>query len=409
MPSLSLAEARRLTLAAQGFGSRRDQTRAGWPRMRRAIERLGLLQIDSVNALVRSHYLPVYSRVGRYDPALLDRKTFALPGRGRELFEFWAHEASLLPFALQPLLRWRMARAERLDGVYGQIRDLVRARRRYVDGVLAEVSERGPLTARELSRRGGKAGWWTWHDGKTALEYLFWAGRVSAAARRGGFERVYDLTERVLPAEVLALPTPAEADAQRELVALAARAYGVATETDLRDYFRLAPAAARQAVAELVEAGRLLPAEVEGWAKPAYLDAAAKPAKPPSVNALLSPFDPLVWFRERAERLFGFRYRLEIYTPAAKRRYGYYVLPFLHNERLTARVDLKADRPNAALRVLAAYAEPDTDRARTAAALAAELCRLTDQLGLKTVALGDKGDLAAPLRRCLRDNGGGVG
>jgi len=403
---LSLAEARRIALAAQGFGARRGDRPtdgpAGWRRVRGAVARMGLLQLDSINVLVRSHYLPVFSRLGAYDQAALDARAFA--PRRRALFEYWGHEASLLPLDLHPLLRWRMARAERLDGVYGDCAGLARDKPGYVAGVLAEVRDRGPIAARELGEKGNGGGWWQWHDGKAALEYLFWSGRVTTASRRG-FERVYDLTERVLPAEVLDRPTPPEDEAQRALLRRAARALGVATEADLRDYFRLPAKAAKPRVAELVEAGALVPATVEGWRQPAYLDPEARRPRRVRGAALLSPFDPLVWERARTERIFGFRYRLEVYTPAAKRRHGYYVLPFLLDEALVARVDLKADRPAGALRVLAAHGEAGIDEGRVAAALGRELAHLAAWLGLERVVLGRRGDLMPALRRA-RPRGG---
>ncbi len=400
--SLSLPQARRIALAAQGFGARRANGAAGWRRVRGAIERMGLLQIDSVNVLVRSHYLPVFSRLGGYDPALLDRKAFQ--PRRRALFEYWAHECSLLPLATQPLLRWRMARAARRQGIYKGYANFARERAGYVADVLEQVRDKGPLTPRDLTNPGkrGKA-MWDRNDGKVALEVLFWTGQVTAAARRNSFERVYDLTERALPADILALPTPSEEEAQRALIRIAARALGVATEADLRDYFRLPAAAAKQRVAELAESGDLLPVRVEGWRQPAYLDPEARLPRRVRGTALLSPFDPLIWERARTERLFGFRYRLEIYTPAASRRHGYYVLPFLVDERLVARVDLKADRAAGTLRVLAAHGEDGLEGGATAEALAPELLRLADWLGLEQVAVGRRGDLASALRPALRE------
>ncbi len=392
-------EARRIVLAAQGFGQRRGPGRADWRRVRRAIERMGLLQIDSVSVLVRSHYLPAFSRVGAYDRAKLDTKAF--DPRRRELFEYWGHEASLLPLAAHPLLRWRMARAERLEGIYSGTARFVRERRDYIAAVLAEVERRGPVRARDFNDGRRRGGMWERHDGKVALEYLFWSGRVTAVTRRG-FERIYDLTERVLPADIVALPTPPEADAQRALVRIAGRALGIATEADLRDYFRLATADAKRCVAELVEAGDLRPVRVEGWRQPAYLDAGARLPRRVGGSALLSPFDPLIWERARTERLFGFRYRLEIYTPAPKRRHGYYVLPFLLDERLVARVDLKSDRAASTLRVLAAHGEAGTDPDGVAAALADELRRLAAWLGLDRVTIGRRGDLATVLRRQVK-------
>jgi uncharacterized protein YcaQ len=399
---LSAAEARRLAVAAQGLAVPRPDGPVDWRALRRMVRRLGLLQIDSVNVLVRAHYLPLFSRLGAYDRAAFDARTYRRRDAGG-LFEYWAHEASLLPVEHQPLLRWRMARAERYEGIYGDLGKFVRERRAFVDTALAEITARGPLAAAELTEGGaGKGGWWGWHDGKFALEYLFWAGLVTTATRRGTFERVYDLTERVLPRAILEMPTPDEAEAKRALVRLSAAALGVATAADLRDYFRLSPADASRAVAELVEEGALLPVEVAGWRQPAFLDAAARIPRRVAATALLAPFDPLVWERARTERVFGFRFRLEIYTPAEKRVHGYYVLPFLHGDRLVARVDLKADRQNRALLVHAAHGEEGIDQGEVAEALAGELRRLADWLALDEVRVGERGDLAQPLRALSR-------
>jgi uncharacterized protein len=396
--TLSLSEARRLALAAQGFAApRMGDAAPDWRRLRAGVRRLGLLQIDSVNVLARAHYLPLFSRFGPYDRALLDAKAYRRDPAA--LFEYWGHEASLLPVETQPLLRWRMARAERLDGVYGRIGRLVRARPGFVDAVLAEVMARGPVRAAEFGARPRGAGsWWGWHDGKIALEYLFWAGKVAIAARQGGFERLYDLPERVLPRAVLEQPTPAEAEAQQGLIRIAARALGVATAGDLRDYFRLRPKEAAPAIAALVEAGALVPVAVEGWRQPAYMDAGARIPRQIAASALLSPFDPMVWERARAERLFDFRYRLEIYTPVEKRLHGYYVLPFLFGDRIAARVDLKAERARSELVVHAAHVEPGTDRRDVASALIGELRLLAAWLGLDRLSLGRRGAFAAELR-----------
>jgi hypothetical protein len=389
--TLSAAEARCAALAAQAFDRPRSAPRPASRQLLRTLDRLGLLQIDSVNVLVRSHYLPLFSRLGAYDPAHLDAAAYE--GRERALFEYWGHEASLLPVALQPLLRWRMARAEQGLGLYRSLAQLGRRRRAYVEAILAEVSERGPLTASELSNGGRSRGpWWGWSQGKTALEWLFWSGRVTTATRRR-FERVYDLTERVLPAEILAAPTPREEDAHRALVSLAARALGVATARDLRDYFRLDAADANPRLAELVEAGELVPVRVEGWKDGAYLHRAARIPRAVAARALLSPFDSLVWERQRTERLFGFHYRIALYTPAHLRSHGYYVLPFLLDDRLVARVDLKADRAARVLRVPSAHAEAGVDRSRVAAALLPELRAMAAWLDLDRVETSARGGL----------------
>jgi uncharacterized protein YcaQ len=382
---VSLALARRIALAAQGFGCERPAA-VGARDLGRTIARLGLHQIDSVNVLVRAHYLPAFSRLGPYDRALLDRAAWG-PRRERRLFEYWAHEASLLPLAMHPLLRWRMAQAERGEIGWGYLKAYAGERRAEAEAILRRLAADGPLAASDFEEGRSKSGWWEWGDTKRALEWLFWAGLIATATRRASFERAYDLAERVIPAAILALPTPAEPDARRALVAHAGAALGIATETDLRDYFRLKPEPARRAVAELVEEGALLPVRVEGWARPAYLHRDSRRPRRISGQALLAPFDPLVWERSRAERLFGFRYRIEIYTPAEKRQHGYYVLPFLLDERLVARVDLKADRKGSRLLVQGATFEPEAP-ADAGERLDAELAVMAAWLGLEAVARG---------------------
>jgi uncharacterized protein YcaQ len=390
---LSAAEARRIALAAQGFADPRPvRGPDGWA-LRRVLERVGLIQIDSVNVLQRAHYLPLFSRLGAYDTELLDRAAYRAP---RRLFEYWGHEASLLPVALQPLLRWRMARAH--DDAWGGMLRVRRERPDLVAQVLEEVRARGPVAASEVlehekPKRTGP--WWDWSDVKRAFEWLFWSGRITSARRRG-FERLYDLPERVLPAAVVAAPTPPVEEAQRALVRIAARSLGVAAERDLRDYFRLPAAEVKARVAELVEAGELWPVEVEDWRTPAFLDPGARLPRSVEARALIGPFDSLIWERSRIERLFGFRYRIEIYVPAPQRVHGYYVLPFLLGDRLLARVDLKADRQAGALRVQAAHAEPDAPPG-TAAALGEELEAMARWLGLEHVAVVPRGDLAPAL------------
>ena len=381
--SLSAAEARRIALAAQGLAGPRPAGPADTAAMLRQIARLGLVQIDSVSAVVRSHYLPLFSRLGPYPRSELDR--LAYEGRRRRLFEYWGHEASLLPVATQPLFRWRMARARAGKGIYRGIADFAREQSGFVDRILGEIRDRGPLSAGELAEGGrGEGGWWGWSQGKLALEYLFWSGLVTTGTRRG-FERVYDLPERALPRAVLAAPTPEPAAAQRELLGLAARALGVATAADLRDYFRLDVADVPARLAELAEAGELIPVAVEGWRQQAWLHASARPPRRAEACTLLSPFDSLVWERARTERLFGFRYRLEIYTPAHKRIHGYYVLPFLLGDRLAARVDLRSDRKASCLRVLGIHREEGVDAADVTVRLRSELRHLADWLGLAEV------------------------
>jgi uncharacterized protein YcaQ len=392
---LTLAQARRIALAAQGFGERRPEA-PGRQHLERVLGRLGLVQIDSVNVLVRAHYVPLFSRLGPYDAALLDRAAYG--GKRRRLFEYWGHEASLIRLEHHPLLRWRMARAERGEGIYGGLARFGAERRDFVQAALREVEARGPISARELSEGGaGRGSWWGWSDGKRALEWLFWAGLVTTASRRG-FERVYDVPERVLPAAILALPTPAEADAQRALLRIAVSALGIATERDLRDYFRLGVADAKARIAELVEEGALNAVEIAGWPAPAYLDPAARRPRRIEARALVSPFDPLVWERGRAERLFGFRYRIEIYTPAHKREHGYYALPFLLGDRLVARVDLKADRAARRLLVHGVHLEPWAEPDAVRPALEEELRAMAGWLSLADIAVARGSGLDLPLK-----------
>jgi uncharacterized protein YcaQ len=374
---LSAAEARRIALAAQGFAGGRPARPDGHA-LRRVLNHVGLLQIDSVNVLARGHYLTLFGRLGPYPLELVDRPTWYAP---RRLFEYWGHEASLIPVSTQPLLRWRMQRAP--DDAWGGMRRVASDRPELVERVLRTVAERGPIAASELEDEAPRRAepWWNWSDAKRAFEFLFWSGRITSARRRN-FERLYDLPERVLPREVMAAPTPAVDEAQRQLVRIAARSLGVSAERDLRDYFRLPTAETRERVAELVEAGELLVVEVEGWGTPAYLWHGTTVPRAVDARALIGPFDSLLWERSRLERVFGFRYRIEIYVPRPKRVHGYYVLPFLLGDRLVGRVDLKADRRAGVLRVLAAHAEPDAP-AYAAAALIEELHAMAGWLGLE--------------------------
>ena len=391
MIELSATQARRIALAAQGFGQPRPDA-PGARHVRDQARRLGVIQIDSVNVVSRTHYLPKFARLGAYDRAHLEAEAW---GRKPSLFEYWGHEASLMPVQMQPLFRWRMERAR--DGaMWTGIARFGRERADYIEGVRAEIEKRGPVTGGDFSTGPkGAPGWWQWSDGKRALEWLFWAGEITTKTRRG-FERVYDLTERTLPRTIVDAPTPNDAEAIRELVRISARAMGIATTADLRDYFRLPLDDARRAVAELVEAGELEPVTVHGWRHQAYLVPGAKKPRRIQGQALLSPFDNLIWFRDRTERLFGVQVRLEIYVPAEKRVHGYYVLPFLEDEAITARVDLKADRQAGVLRVQAAWREPDTTP-ETPARLAHELRLMAGWLGLSDVAVAGKGDLAQAL------------
>jgi hypothetical protein len=409
---LSAAQARRVALAAQGLTAGRPRGRVDVRHLRRALDAVGILQLDSVNVFSRSHYMPLFSRLGPYPRETLDRLTVHQdgvagrpPADGRELFEYWGHEASLIPIDMQPLLRWRMGRADEL--AWKGVARVGREEPGLVRRVLELVREQGPIRAAEIGspRRVRQAGeMWNWNEGKKALEYLFFAGEV-VAERRVNFERLYDLPERVLPAAVLEMPTPPEAEAQRELLLFAARRLGVATEPDLGDYFRLPRADSKARVAELVEAGALRPVAVEGWDAPAYARLDLHVPRRIRARALLTPFDSMVWARERTERLFGFRYRIEIYVPAPKRVHGYYVLPFLLGDRLVARVDLKSDRQAGVLRVAGAFAEPRVEEGRVARELADELRLVSRWLGLGGVEVADKGDLAPALRRAVDDPG----
>ena len=393
---LSIGETRRIALAAQGLAGPRPAL-AGDAALHAMFRRVALVQIDSVNVLCRSQELPLWARLGAHDRRLLPRAV-----EKRSVFEYWAHAACLAPVELQPLLRWRMAEAFQ-NGAWGSLVSLGKKKPEYVKAVLDEIRDRGPLAASEMSdaaakRRAGQ--WWSWGDHKRALELLFWSGALTTARRTAQFERVYDLTERVLPAAVLAVTTPAVEDAQRALLERAARALGVGTASDIADYFRIRTTA-RARIAELVEAGTLVPVSVEGWTHDAYLHRDALAPRRVDGAALLSPFDSLVWERKRTERLFDFHYRIEIYTPPAKRRFGYYVLPFLLGERLAARVDLKSDRNADALIVHAAATEQGMNATRVAGPLAAELRAMATWLGLERIVVGKKGDLAGPLRRAL--------
>lgn len=383
--SISLDDARRIVLAAQGFGRARPAQPAS-RQLRGLADRLQLFQIDSVNVLTRAHYLPVFSRLGGYDRALLEGEAWG-PRRQRRLFEYWAHEASLLPLDLHPLLRWRMARAERGEIGYQALRRFATERRAEADAVLERITAEGALTAADFENGSSRSGWWEWSHVKHALEWLFWSGRITTATRRGSFARVYDLTERVLPPAVMALPTPSDAAAQRALIERSARALGVATASDLRDYFRLKPAEGDHAIADLAEEGVLVPVRVAGWSQKAWRHRDAAAPRRVRGAALLAPFDPLIWERARTERLFGFRYRIEIYVPQDRRRHGYYVLPFLLDEALVARVDLKADRQEGALRAHRITLEPGAPP-ETLERLRIELERMAAWLGLGAVRIG---------------------
>ena len=403
---LTLARARRVAIAAQGLAAPRP-AEPGMRHLTRTVDRIGVLQIDSVNVLARAHYLPLFSRLGPYDRTLLERATNRAP---RRLVEYWAHEASLVPPSTYRLMGWRMRRSEE---AWGGIRSIAVQRPDLVAAVLGEVTDRAvPMTAGEIEAAlahdipRSKDHWgWNWSEVKRACEYLFYSGDVASAGRTTSFERRYALPSRVLSREVLAGREPTDEESFLELVRIAARAHGVATEACLRDYFRMRQEDTVPAISALVDSGELLPVQVEGWSRPAYLHHEARVPRAVRARALLVPFDPLVWYRWRAEHLFDFHYRIEIYVPAEKRVFGYYVLPFLLGERLVARVDLKADRLSAGgegvLRVRSAFAEPGAPP-ETAVELAAELRQMADWLGLADIAVERRGDLAAALKLAVR-------
>ncbi|WP_420452560.1 winged helix-turn-helix domain-containing protein [Ilumatobacter sp.] len=388
MTELSSAQARRIALHAQGFARARPSGRVDRRHLRRVLDDVGVVQIDSVNVVVRSQELPLFARLGAHPRTLIPDATAA-----GELFEYWVHEACHVPIAQRPLFGWAMEHHPRWAGLRAWAAD----HRRLVDDVLARVRDEGPLVAADLEMRDRPKGtWWDWDDGKRALEHLFRTGEVTAERRMRDFARVYDLSERVIPPEVLHAPTPSEHDAKKELLVLAARYHGVGVASDLADYHRLSHT--RRALAELVEEGRLEAVRVEGWDRPALLHPDAVRARRVSARALLSPFDPVVWCRPRAERLFGFRYRIEIYVPRAQRTHGYYVLPFLLGDRLVGRVDLKADRAGRRLLVQAAWGEPGIDAEHVSTELRAELELMAAWLQLdRGVTVVGAGDLAPAL------------
>ena len=391
MSDLSIAQARRVALAAQGFLDQRHAV----PTMRtfqRTLTRTGVLQVDSVNVLQRAHFMPLYSRMGPYDTAMLRR---AAEGRPRRIVEYWAHVQAYMPVELWPVMRHRMADHRAKRGKWG----IVEADPELEASLIAEVRDLGPSTARDLDDGlpRTKEHWgWNWSNTRRVLDYLYTVGDLAIAGRNSQFEVLYDVPERVIPTEVLARETPSLADANRELVRRAARSHGVATAQCLRDYYRMPVQHAGPAIAELVEEGELLPVTIDGWKRPAYLHRDARRPRRVQARALLSPFDPLVWERERTERLFDFRYRIEIYVPAALRVHGYYVLPFLLGDRIVGRVDLKADRATGRLLVKAAYAEPDAPP-DTAEQLSEELRQLAGWLELDEVSVEPRGDLAPAL------------
>ncbi len=398
MVTLSAAQARRIAVAAQGFGAPKPTAAVNRAHLKRLISRIQVLQLDSVSVAVRAHYAPVFSRLGPYDRTVLDRAAWSHSDRSpRLLVEYWAHEAALMAVDDWPLMRWRMR--QYTHGRWGN----VPPNPRLADGIVAAVAELGPATAGQIEAhlaagpKRGKGTWWNRSDTKWVAEALFAAG-VLTTATRVGFARHYDLVHNVLPPNVLGRQVD-DAEAVQELVLRAAGALGVGTEADLRDYFRLSSRQAKPAIAMLVAAGELEPVAVAGWDAPAYLRAGQAIPRTDRGTALLCPFDPLIFFRPRTQRLFDFHYRLEIYTPAAQRKHGYYVWPFLLDGRLVGRVDLKADRGADALHVIAAFAEEGASPQPVATALLAELESMASWLGLGQVSVGERGNLVRQLRR----------
>lgn len=385
---VSLSQARRIALAAQGFSDSRPTGKIDKRHFRRVLDRLGLIQIDSVNVLVRSQELPLFARLGPHPRTMIDDAC----DRG-ELFEYWVHEASLVDTRHHHLYRWKMRRGLRWSAFEG----LEERRPGFVDEVYRRVEDEGALVAGDLSERVGKKGsWWDWDDAKLALEALLMSGQVSARRRRSDFARVYDLSERMIPAAVLAVPDATEAEARKQWLELAATYLGIGTLDDLCDYHRQKLTPCKPLVAELVEEGVLREVNVEGWPKKAYVHRDARLPRRIEATALLSPFDPVVWYRPRAERLFDFHYRIEIYVPASKRVYGYFVLPVLVGEHLVGRLDLKADRQQGELQVRAAHHEPGHHPRQWAGQVADELQRMASWLGLDRVSVWPSGD-AAPV------------
>jgi uncharacterized protein YcaQ len=403
--SVSPSQARRISLAAQGFG-RASRTSAGVrPGIRQLgtlIDRLGLLQLDSVNVYERSHYLPVFARLGPYDKNDLDRLTFGSSGR---YTEYWAHEAAVIPMQKRPLFQWRMdARRARHEA---DADNWIHANRAMLDWLRAELAAKGPLPASRIEHDAnrGTGSWWGWSDVKHGLEYLFAWGEVVSAGRTR-FERTYALAEQRVPAAILEAEVP-ETEAVRALIADSARAHGIGTLGDIADYYRIRQAPAKAAVADLVDSGELVPVAVGGWAQPAWMHRDARLPRRMEAAALLSPFDPVVWARPRAERLFDFHYRIEIYTPAHKRVFGYYSLPVLLDDRIVGRVDLKSDRQNRVLRVQSAWREPGAP-AGIEERIVPLLRSARDWQGLDAIEVVDRGDLAADLAGALRADGLGA-
>ena len=379
LDSLSIKDARALALAAQGFDSPRTKTKSTTADAVALIKKLGVIQIDSVNVLVRSQELPLFSRLGDHDRNAIPKAT----SQGK-IFEYWGHEAAHLPVELHPMFRFKMHAARSGKLKHWGLTSFYAENKAFVKRILKHVEVNGSTSARELSTRTTKkSSWWDWDEAKTALEYLFLTGELMSCGRGSDFARVYDIPERVLPRKILQMPTPSETEARKELLVRAMRAQGVATMRDLADYYRQKPAVVKPLVSELVEQGVLREVSVDGWQDKAYVHRNAQLPKRLFATALLSPFDSLVWCRPRNERLFNFHYRIEIYTPKEKRKFGYYVLPFMMNGEVVGRVDLKADRANSKLLVQSVHTERGVKRETINRALNAELQLMASWLGLR--------------------------
>ena len=404
--SLSNQDVKRIAIRAQGLSGKRSETPATLDDVSRSIRAMGLLQIDSVNVCVRSHYMPLFSRLGNYDQGLLDQLAY----KEKSIFETWAHAACFVPVEDHHLFRQRMGTEDLQQRVARMVKEkpghriskLVTERPGFLEDVLDQVRNRGELTASDLEGAGKRSGpWWGYTSGKIAMEWHFAVGTVSIADRRN-FARYYDLTERVIPAEYLNGSTPSIEESHREMMRLAVQAHGVGTAEDFADYYHLKNAQAKARLGELAESGEIQMVNVEGWDQPAYAPLNIESTEPANARALLTPFDPLVWNRDRIERIFDFFYRIEIYVTEPKRQYGYYVYPFVLGDDLVARVDLKAERDKSVLRVKGAFAEEGQDQENVAANLADELRLMASWLGLKRVVAGRKGNLIPELRSALK-------
>ena len=381
LDTLSIADARALALAAQGFDTPRPENKATQRHVNSLISRLGVIQIDSVNVLVRSQELPLFSRLGNHDRNAIPKAT-----ESQKIFEYWGHEAAHLPVEIHPLFRWRMEAARLGKARHWGLTSFYDDNKAFVKRMLKHVEKNGPTTSRELGTRTEKKGtWWDWDESKTALEYLFLTGQLMSRGRGTDFARIYDTPERVLPQRIIDAPTASEHDARKQLLTRSAIAQGVANAGDLADYYRQKPAAVKPLITELLEEGELREVAVDGWTEKAFVHRSAKLPKQLHATALLSPFDSLVWCRPRNERLFDFHYRIEIYTPKEKRKFGYYVLPFMMNGQMVGRVDLKADRANSKLLVHSVHTEKGVKRSTINDSLNNELRAMALWLGLDKV------------------------